>query len=161
MRCVQKPAARAPVVRPKHLENFVEQEVQKTWRFFLDHLQVEVIALRWTRCGRRPSTRSRKLRPGFLNQPNSNSNIEYLQVEVIRFAVDAVRAEAFNPRTLFLFGSYTIGKERLFLEVARQLRLKVRQQGFMPGVFTSTFEVHADMIRAKSASSWRSPASSA
>ena len=47
------------------------------------------------------------------------------QVEVIRFAVDAVRAEAFNPRTLFLFGSYTIGKERLFLEVARQLRMKV------------------------------------
>lgn len=47
------------------------------------------------------------------------------QLEVIRFAVDAVRAEAFNPRTLFLFGSYTIGKERLFLEVARQLRMKV------------------------------------
>ena len=48
-----------------------------------------------------------------------------LQDEVIRFAVDAVRAENFNLRTLFLFGSYTIGKERLFLEVARQLRMKV------------------------------------
>ena len=50
-----------------------------------------------------------------------------LQVEVIRFAVDAVRAEAFNAKTLFLFGSYTIGKERLFLEVARQLRMKASQ----------------------------------
>jgi hypothetical protein len=50
-----------------------------------------------------------------------------MQVEVIRFAVDAVRAEAFNAKTLFLFGSYTIGKERLFLEVARQLRMKARQ----------------------------------
>ncbi len=38
--------------------------------------------------------------------------------------MDAVRAEAFNSRTLFLFGSYTIGKERLFLEVARQLEMK-------------------------------------
>lgn len=84
-----------------------------------------------------------------------------MQAEVIRFAVDAVRAEAFNSRTLFLFGSYTIGKERLFLEVARQLRLKVRQQDFMPGVFIFTFEVQAHLIRAKSASSLRSPASCA
>ena len=51
---------------------------------------------------------------------------------MIRFAVDAVRAEAFNPKTLFLFGSYTIGKERLFLEVARQLRMKVRQTTSRP-----------------------------
>ena len=35
--------------------------------------------------------------------------------------VRAVRAEAFNARTLFLFGSYTIGKERVFLSVARAL----------------------------------------
>ena len=34
---------------------------------------------------------------------------------MLQFAIDAVRAEAFNPKTLFLFGSYTIGKERLFL----------------------------------------------
>ena len=41
--------------------------------------------------------------------------------------LDAVRAETFNDaRTLFLFGSYTIGKERLFLEVARQLGKKAR-----------------------------------
>lgn len=30
---------------------------------------------------------------------------------------DAIRAESFNPRTLFLIGTYKIGKERLFLEV--------------------------------------------
>ena len=29
--------------------------------------------------------------------------------QVLRFAIDAVKAEAFNPKTLFLFGSYTIG----------------------------------------------------
>jgi DNA cross-link repair 1A protein len=47
------------------------------------------------------------------------------QPEVLEFAVDAVKAEAFNPRTLFLFGSYTIGKERLYLEAARVLGRKV------------------------------------
>lgn len=30
-------------------------------------------------------------------------------VQVLKFAIDAVKAEAFNPKTLFLFGSYTIG----------------------------------------------------
>ena len=46
---------------------------------------------------------------------------------MLRFVLDAVRAETFNDaRTLFLFGSYTIGKERLFLEVARQLGKKAR-----------------------------------
>lgn len=29
--------------------------------------------------------------------------------QVLKFAIDAVKAEAFNPKTLFLFGSYTIG----------------------------------------------------
>lgn len=47
------------------------------------------------------------------------------QEEVLRFVVDAVRAEAFNPRTLFLFGTYTIGKEKVFLEAARALQAKV------------------------------------
>jgi hypothetical protein len=36
-----------------------------------------------------------------------------------------LQAESFNPRCLFLFGSYTIGKERLFLHVAQALRSKV------------------------------------
>ncbi|KAF8393654.1 hypothetical protein HHK36_021900 [Tetracentron sinense] len=47
------------------------------------------------------------------------------QDAVIQFVIEAIQAEAFNPKTLFLIGSYTIGKERLFLEVARILRKKV------------------------------------
>ncbi|XP_054819313.1 uncharacterized protein LOC129318516 [Prosopis cineraria] len=47
------------------------------------------------------------------------------QEAVTQFVIDAIQAETFNPRTLFLIGSYTIGKERLFLEVARVLRKKV------------------------------------
>ncbi|MED6173884.1 hypothetical protein PIB30_063885 [Stylosanthes scabra] len=47
------------------------------------------------------------------------------QEAVIQFVIDAIQAEAFNPQTLFLIGSYTIGKERLFLEVARTLHKKV------------------------------------
>ena len=39
--------------------------------------------------------------------------------------LEAVRAETFNSNTLFLFGSYTIGKERLYLEVAHALGAKV------------------------------------
>ncbi|XP_058222295.1 uncharacterized protein LOC131332223 [Rhododendron vialii] len=47
------------------------------------------------------------------------------QEDVIQFVIEAIEAEAFNPETLFLIGSYTVGKERLFLEVARVLRKKV------------------------------------
>ncbi|XP_050364634.1 DNA cross-link repair protein SNM1 [Argentina anserina] len=47
------------------------------------------------------------------------------QEAVIQFVIDAIQAETFNPRTLFLIGSYTIGKERLYLEVARVLRKKI------------------------------------
>ncbi|GAV80704.1 SAM_1 domain-containing protein/DRMBL domain-containing protein/Lactamase_B_2 domain-containing protein [Cephalotus follicularis] len=47
------------------------------------------------------------------------------QEAVIQFVIEAIQAEVFNPKTLFLIGSYTIGKERLFLEVARVLRRKV------------------------------------
>ncbi|XP_011081952.1 DNA cross-link repair protein SNM1 [Sesamum indicum] len=47
------------------------------------------------------------------------------QDAVIQFVIDAIQAEAFNPKTLFLIGSYTIGKEKLFVEVARALRKKV------------------------------------
>ncbi|KAK8509159.1 hypothetical protein V6N13_062213 [Hibiscus sabdariffa] len=47
------------------------------------------------------------------------------QEAVMQFVIEAIQAETFNPKTLFLIGSYTIGKERLFLEVARVLRRKV------------------------------------
>lgn len=47
------------------------------------------------------------------------------QEAVIQFVIEAIQAEAFNPKTLFLIGSYTIGKERLFIEVAHVLRKKV------------------------------------
>ncbi|KAF9616057.1 hypothetical protein IFM89_028523 [Coptis chinensis] len=47
------------------------------------------------------------------------------QEAVIQFVIEAIQAEDFNPKTLVLIGSYTIGKERLFLEVARCLRKKV------------------------------------
>lgn len=47
-------------------------------------------------------------------------------MQVLEFVLNAVKAEAFNEKkTLFLFGSYTIGKEKLFLEVARNLKQKV------------------------------------
>lgn len=32
------------------------------------------------------------------------------QEAVIQFVIDAIQAEAFNPQTLFLIGSYTIGR---------------------------------------------------
>ncbi|EPS68874.1 hypothetical protein M569_05893, partial [Genlisea aurea] len=48
------------------------------------------------------------------------------QESVIQFVIDAIQAETFNSKTLFLIGSYTIGrKERLFLEVARVLQKKI------------------------------------
>eukprot|EP00793_Prasinoderma_coloniale_P000455 PRCOL_00005440-RA len=48
------------------------------------------------------------------------------QAEVIDFVEKAVKAEAFNGgQTLFLIGSYSIGKERLYLELARRLNTKV------------------------------------
>ncbi|XP_074281401.1 uncharacterized protein LOC141606247 [Silene latifolia] len=47
------------------------------------------------------------------------------QEEVMQFVIEAIQAESFNPKTLFLIGSYTIGKERLYLEVARVLKRKI------------------------------------
>lgn len=61
-------------------------------------------------------------------------------LQVLQFVVDAVKAEAFNPRTLFLFGTYTIGKEKLFLEVARALNKKVTSYGRW--VIQSLFPTH-------------------
>jgi DNA cross-link repair 1A protein len=50
---------------------------------------------------------------------------------VLRFVIDAFKAEKYNQnKTLFLFGSYTIGKERLFLEAAKMLQQKVGNQSF-------------------------------
>ena len=47
------------------------------------------------------------------------------QSEVLDFVVDAVKAETFNPNTLFMFGSYTIGKEKLYLQAAKVLKCKI------------------------------------
>ncbi|KAI5076808.1 hypothetical protein GOP47_0008873 [Adiantum capillus-veneris] len=47
------------------------------------------------------------------------------QEVVIQFIIDAIQAEAFNPSTLFLIGTYTIGKERIFFEVAKALQKKI------------------------------------
>lgn len=47
------------------------------------------------------------------------------QEEALQFVIDAVKAEDFNPKTLFLFGSYTIGKEKVYLEVAKALKRKI------------------------------------
>ncbi|PHU09431.1 hypothetical protein BC332_21291 [Capsicum chinense] len=44
---------------------------------------------------------------------------------VIQFVIESIQAETFNSKTLFLIGSYTIGKERLFVEVARALQKKI------------------------------------
>ena len=54
-----------------------------------------------------------------------------VMLQVLQFVLEAVRAESFNPATLFLFGCYTIGKERLFLEVARILQRKARRTSFV------------------------------
>ena len=48
-------------------------------------------------------------------------------MQVLQYVIDIFKAERYNQnKTLFLFGSYTIGKERLFLEAAKLLQQKVR-----------------------------------
>ncbi|GJQ14779.1 hypothetical protein GpartN1_g6570.t1 [Galdieria partita] len=47
------------------------------------------------------------------------------QREVIEAVVEAVKAESFHPRVLFLFGTYQIGKEKVFLHVAERLNERV------------------------------------
>lgn len=45
---------------------------------------------------------------------------------MLEYVINVFRAEKYNQnKTLFLFGSYTIGKERLFLEAAKVLQQKV------------------------------------
>lgn len=47
------------------------------------------------------------------------------QESTIDFVYNEIKREAFNVRCLIVVGSYTIGKERLVLEVARRLEKKV------------------------------------
>ncbi|KAL3684327.1 hypothetical protein R1sor_002349 [Riccia sorocarpa] len=47
------------------------------------------------------------------------------QETVIQFVIEAIQAESFNRETLFLIGTYTIGKERIFLEVGKVLQKKI------------------------------------
>ncbi|KAH7276673.1 hypothetical protein KP509_39G017300 [Ceratopteris richardii] len=47
------------------------------------------------------------------------------QEATIQFIIEAIQAEAFNPSTLFLIGTYTVGKERIFFEVAKALQQKI------------------------------------
>ncbi|KAF8069613.1 Dclre1a [Scenedesmus sp. PABB004] len=56
------------------------------------------------------------------------------QAAVLDCVLQRVQAEAFNPRTLFLFGTYTIGKERLFMHVAAALRERVYVSAAKRGV---------------------------
>lgn len=47
-------------------------------------------------------------------------------MQILQYVIDIFKAERYNQnKTLFLFGSYTIGKERLFLEAAKMLQQKV------------------------------------
>ena len=49
-----------------------------------------------------------------------------LMLQVLEYVINVFKAEKYNQnKTLFLFGSYTIGKERLFLEAAKMLQQKV------------------------------------
>lgn len=52
------------------------------------------------------------------------------QEAVIQFVIEAIQAEAFNPKTLFLIGSYTIGNYHLPLS-ARSRALSTRKY-FVP-----------------------------
>ncbi|XP_042963475.1 DNA cross-link repair protein SNM1 isoform X1 [Carya illinoinensis] len=73
-----------------------------------------------------PVLQSRPIHTLILDTTYCNPQYDFPKQEaVIQFVIDCIQAEAFNPKTLFLIGSYTIGKERLFLEVARVLRKKV------------------------------------
>ena len=47
-------------------------------------------------------------------------------MQVLYFVTETVGVEYCKPATLFLFGSYTIGKERLYLEVGHFLQRKAR-----------------------------------
>eukprot|EP00803_Ostreobium_quekettii_P007090 evm.model.scf_2760.1 EVM.evm.TU.scf_2760.1 scf_2760:1068-7777(+) len=52
-----------------------------------------------------------------------------VQEDVVRFVAEAASREAANPSTLCLFGTYTIGKERIFFGAARALGRRVFVEG--------------------------------
>uniref|UniRef100_A0A7S1EV46 DNA repair metallo-beta-lactamase domain-containing protein n=1 Tax=Timspurckia oligopyrenoides TaxID=708627 RepID=A0A7S1EV46_9RHOD len=62
----------------------------------------------------------------FLDTTYCNEKYQFpKQRDVIDAVCHAAKSEAFNPKTVFIAGSYTIGKERVFLELARELKLKI------------------------------------
>jgi len=44
---------------------------------------------------------------------------------IIDAIINAIRAETFNPKTLILIGTYTIGKEKILLRVAKEFGCKI------------------------------------
>lgn len=61
-------------------------------------------------------------------------------VQVIALAANAVRAEAFNPATLFLFGSTSLAQDSLGLAVAAALQQKVTQSLSAASVAADQFQ---------------------
>ncbi|CAI7916072.1 unnamed protein product, partial [Closterium sp. NIES-54] len=60
--------------------------------------------------------------------PRNDTTLQYEfppQEVALQFVVEAIQAEAFNTNALFLIGTYTIGKEKVFLEAAKALKRKV------------------------------------
>jgi DNA replication protein DnaC len=45
---------------------------------------------------------------------------------MIDAVVDIVKKELTTPGTLFVFGAYGVGKERVYMAVAKELNMKVR-----------------------------------
>lgn len=73
-----------------------------------------------------PSAPSARLEALYLDTTYSDPQYTFPpQDAVVAAAVDAVRPYASDPGVLLMFGSYTIGKERLFMAVARALNEQV------------------------------------
>ncbi|KAL5697254.1 hypothetical protein ACHQM5_030890 [Ranunculus cassubicifolius] len=73
-----------------------------------------------------PALQSCRIQTLILDTTYCNPQYDFpKQEDIIQFVIESIQAETFNPKTLFLIGSYTIGKERLFIEVARTLQKKV------------------------------------
>ncbi|GJD12547.1 DNA cross-link repair 1A protein [Galdieria sulphuraria] len=62
----------------------------------------------------------------FLDTTYCNPRYDFpSQQEAVEAVLEAVKAESFHSRVLFLFGTYQIGKEKVFLHVAERLNEKV------------------------------------